>query len=113
PARARLRAGTPPRRARTRPRAVAALDDERYLLLLDSLDALLDAPPLRKAAARPAAKPLRKAALRDWERLADRVAAALGLDPGEERDRALHEARKAAKRARYAADAPWCGTSSG
>ncbi|MFJ8163243.1 CHAD domain-containing protein [Streptomyces sp. NPDC096136] len=105
PVRDRLRAWNTTRRARTRPRAVAALDDERYLDLLDSLDALLDAPPLRKAAARPAAKRLRKAALRDWDRLADRVATALDLDPGEERDRALHQARKAAKRARYAAEA--------
>ncbi|MDV9192738.1 CHAD domain-containing protein, partial [Streptomyces sp. SR27] len=30
---------------------------------------------------------------------------ALALDPGHERDLALHEARKAAKRARYAAEA--------
>ncbi|GAA0283090.1 CYTH and CHAD domain-containing protein [Streptomyces polychromogenes] len=104
PVRDRLRAWNTTRRARTRRRAVAALDGERYLDLLDSVDALLAAPPLRKAAARPASRPLRKAVLRDWDRLADRVATALALDPGEERDRALHEARKAAKRARYAAE---------
>lgn len=105
PVRDRLRAWNSTRRSRTRRRAVAALDADRYLDLLDSLDALLAAPPLRPAAARPAAGPLRKAVLHDWDRLADRVGAALALDPGEERDRALHEARKAAKRARYAAEA--------
>ncbi|MFG2665293.1 CHAD domain-containing protein [Streptomyces sp. NPDC048387] len=105
PVRDRLRAWNTHRRARTRRRALAALDTDRYLALLDSVDALLSSPPLRPAAAKPAAKPLRKAALRDWDRLGDRVAAALALDPGEERDRALHEARKAAKRVRYAAEA--------
>lgn len=105
PVRDRLRAWNSLRRKRTRRRAVAALDSDRYLALLDSVDALLARPPLRPAASRPAARQLSKAALRDWDRLADRIAEALGLDPGEERDRALHEARKAAKRARYAAEA--------
>ncbi|MEU3404069.1 CYTH and CHAD domain-containing protein [Streptomyces sp. NPDC006670] len=105
PVRDRLRAWNTLRRKRTRRRAVAALDSDRYLALLDSVDALLAQPPLRPAASRPATRQLPKAVLRDWDRLADRVAAALALDPGEERDRALHEARKAAKRARYAAEA--------
>ncbi|MEU8432242.1 CYTH and CHAD domain-containing protein [Streptomyces sp. NPDC029216] len=105
PVRDRLRTWNALRRKRTRRRAVAALDSDRYLALLDSVDALLTAPPLRPAAARPATRQLPKAVLRDWDRLADRVAGALALDPGEERNLALHEARKAAKRARYAAEA--------
>jgi CHAD domain-containing protein len=42
---------------------------------------------------------------RDRRRLATRVEAALALPPGPERDAALHTARKAAKRARYAGEA--------
>lgn len=42
---------------------------------------------------------------RDYARLATRVARALEQPPGEGRDLALHEARKAAKRTRYAAEA--------
>ncbi|MFJ8211539.1 CHAD domain-containing protein [Streptomyces sp. NPDC096033] len=105
PVRDRLRTWNALRRKRTRRRAVAALDSDRYLALLDSVDALLADPPLRPAASRPAARQLPKAVRHDWDRLADRIDSALALDPGEERDRALHEARKAAKRARYAAEA--------
>ncbi|MFF0748772.1 CHAD domain-containing protein [Streptomyces sp. NPDC004267] len=82
-----------------------ALDSPRHLALLDRLDALLAAPPLLPAAHKSAAKVLPKAVRRDYRRLAKRVEAALALDPGRDRDLALHSARKAAKRARYAADA--------
>lgn len=105
PVRARLRTWNAARRSATRRRAVAALDSPRHLALLDAVDALLADPPLRAPAARTAAGVLPKAVLRDWDRLARRVGAALALEPGEERDRALHDARKAAKRARYAAEA--------
>ncbi|MFD9723889.1 CHAD domain-containing protein [Streptomyces sp. NPDC059072] len=105
PVRARLRVWNTARRSASRRRAVAVLDTPRYLALLDAVDALLAEPPLRKAAARPARKVLPKAILHDYERLAGRIDAALALDPGHERDVALHGARKAAKRARYAAEA--------
>ncbi|MFJ3630950.1 CHAD domain-containing protein [Streptomyces sp. NPDC090112] len=104
PVRSRLRTWNTARRSRSRRRALAVLDGERYVALLDSLDALLADPPLRKAAARPPQKVLRKAVLRDYARLASRIDGALVLDPGHERDLALHEARKAAKRLRYAAE---------
>ncbi|NEC95354.1 CHAD domain-containing protein, partial [Streptomyces albidoflavus] len=42
---------------------------------------------------------------RDHRRLAARLDHALALPPGPGRDHALHQARKAAKRARYAAEA--------
>ncbi|MYW07205.1 CHAD domain-containing protein, partial [Streptomyces sp. SID2563] len=42
---------------------------------------------------------------KDHKRLAGRVAHALESAPGPDRDAALHSARKAAKRARYAAEA--------
>ncbi|MEU3045147.1 CYTH and CHAD domain-containing protein [Streptomyces sp. NPDC006984] len=89
----------------TRTTALAALDSERYLRLLDALDTLLADPPLRKAARTDPEAALPDAVLREYRRTADRVEHALGLTPSAERDTALHEARKAAKRARYAAEA--------
>ncbi|MFJ4337564.1 CHAD domain-containing protein [Streptomyces sp. NPDC088915] len=105
PVKARLRIWDTARTGDARHRAVAALDSDRYLALLDRLDALLADPPLRKAAGRDAAKVLARAVRKDHARLAARVDHALSLAPGHERDLALHEARKAAKRARYAGDA--------
>ncbi|MEV7563681.1 CYTH and CHAD domain-containing protein [Streptomyces tanashiensis] len=88
-----------------RHQALAALDSDRYLALLDALEALLADPPLRKAARRDARAVLARAVRKDHHRLGGRIEHALTLDAGHERDLALHEARKAAKRARYAADA--------
>ncbi|MCX3059120.1 CYTH and CHAD domain-containing protein [Streptomyces beihaiensis] len=105
PVRGRLRTWEAARRRGSRGHLVAVLDGTRYLALLDGLDALLADPPLRgKAARRPAAGALTKAALKDHARLAERVEHALSLPPGHDRDLALHEARKAAKRARYAGE---------
>ncbi|WP_406860898.1 CYTH and CHAD domain-containing protein [Streptomyces sp. HUAS MG47] len=105
PLRNRLRTWDSARSGGIRRRTLAALDAKRYLVLLDALDALLADPPLRKAAGRPAEDVLPKAVLKDHARLAAAVDHALALDPGHDRDVALHEARKAAKRARYAAEA--------
>ncbi|MFE1379134.1 CHAD domain-containing protein [Streptomyces sp. NPDC058740] len=105
PVRARLRVRGARRAEEARRTALAALDSPRHLALLDALDALLADPPLRKAAARAADRVLARAARKDFDRLAERMGRALALDPGHERDLALHEARKAAKRARYAGEA--------
>ncbi|MEX0174060.1 CHAD domain-containing protein [Streptomyces sp. LMG1-1-1.1] len=105
PVRARLRRRDAARARSARHQALAALDSARHLALLDTLDALLAAPPLRKAARRDARKVLARAVRADHARLGGRIEHALSLDPGHERDLALHDARKAAKRARYAADA--------
>ncbi|MER5807193.1 CYTH and CHAD domain-containing protein [Streptomyces sp. NPDC002033] len=105
PVRDRLLIWDTGRRQETRLQALAALDADWYTGLLDSVEALLADPPLRKAAARAADSVLPKAVLHDDERLAGRVRAALAMEPGHERDLALHGARKAAKRARYAAEA--------
>ncbi|MFE2742957.1 CHAD domain-containing protein [Streptomyces scopuliridis] len=105
PVRGRLQTWDAAQRAGSRSRTVAVLDSERYLTLLDTLDGLLSAPPLRPDAAQPAARALPRAILKNYERLAGRVGQALALAPGEERDLAMHNARKAAKRARYAAEA--------
>ncbi|MFJ8308199.1 MULTISPECIES: CHAD domain-containing protein [unclassified Streptomyces] len=105
PVRGRLRIWSTARRSGSRRTTIAVLDSKRYLALLDALDALLAAPPLLPDAGRPVGDVLLKAVLKDYDRLAGRVHTALGLAPGHERDLALHEARKAAKRARYAAEA--------
>lgn len=105
PVHARLQIWDAAGRTDARARTLAVLDSERYLRLLDSVEALLADPPLLGGAAGKPAKALPKAILKDYERLAGRVEHALGLPPGDERDLALHDARKAAKRARYAADA--------
>ncbi|MFI8212205.1 CYTH and CHAD domain-containing protein [Streptomyces werraensis] len=84
---------------------VAILDSRRHLSLLDTLDALLADPPLRKKAAARPDKVLAKAVAKDFGKLARLVEHALELPPGPERDTALHEARKKTKRTRYAAEA--------
>ncbi|MEV5684436.1 CYTH and CHAD domain-containing protein [Streptomyces sp. NPDC052164] len=105
PVRGRLRIWSTARRAGSRRRTVAVLDGQRYLTLLDSLDALLADPPLLPDAARSPGRALPRAVLKDHDRLAARIDHALAHPPGHERDLALHEARKAAKRARYAGEA--------
>ncbi|MEU2436839.1 CYTH and CHAD domain-containing protein [Streptomyces rubradiris] len=89
----------------TRAHLTGVLDSRRYLALLDALDALLADPPLRAAAGRKPKKALAKAVRKDERKLAAVMEHALALPPGQERDRALHEARKKAKRTRYAAEA--------
>ncbi|MEV5144194.1 CYTH and CHAD domain-containing protein [Streptomyces sp. NPDC052727] len=81
------------------------LDSRRYLALLDALDALLADPPLRKTAGKKPDKALAKAVRKQEKKLTDVVQHALELPPGQDRDLALHDARKKAKRTRYAAEA--------
>lgn len=81
-------------------RAVATLSTPRYLRLLDDLHALLDEPPLVGPASGPARRMLRKAVRTSGRRLRRHLAEAAGA-VGLERTTALHEVRKAAKRARY------------
>ena len=82
--------------------ALAALDGPRYLRLLDDLDALLADPPLTPRAERKAGKVLAKPVRRAARRLQRALAA---VPAAGDRDAAIHEARKATKRARYAAEA--------
>lgn len=105
PVRARLKMWSVARRSGSRRRTVAVLDSDRYLALLTALDALLAEPPLLPGAAGPPGVVLARAVHKDHKRLAARVGRALDLPPGPDRDLALHDARKAAKRARYAAEA--------
>ncbi|WP_181799034.1 CYTH and CHAD domain-containing protein [Kitasatospora acidiphila] len=84
--------------------AVTELDGPRYYALLDDLELFLDDPPLSARAGRHARKQLSKTLRREQTRTIRRLDAALSLAPGPDQDAALHSARKAAKRARYAAE---------
>ncbi|MEU2407767.1 CYTH and CHAD domain-containing protein [Streptomyces rubiginosohelvolus] len=104
PVRGRLRAWSAARRTGSRRRIIDVLDGQRYLDLLEALDTLSAEPPLRPAAGKAPGKALPRAVLKDYEKLARRMDHALEHPPGPERDTAMHEARKAAKRARYAGE---------
>ncbi|MFF0714759.1 CYTH and CHAD domain-containing protein [Streptomyces bauhiniae] len=105
PVRERLGSWATARHGSTRAHLLGVLDSARYLALLDSLDTLLADPPLRKKAARKPGKVLTRALKKEGAKLGRLVTEALELLPGEDRDHALHQARKRAKRARYAAEA--------
>jgi CHAD domain-containing protein len=86
-----------------RTRVLAALTGKRYLNLLRTLDTVLEEPPLTAEARKPAKSGLRKPVRKAAAKLRRAEAATRGLE-GEELEKALHEVRKKAKRARYAAD---------
>ncbi|MGW3138542.1 CYTH and CHAD domain-containing protein [Streptomyces sp. NPDC001139] len=104
PVAARLQAWHVAGTAEARRRTLDALNSPRYLALLDALAALTQQPPLRRKAARKPGKAMPRAILKEYDRLAARVTHALELPPGKDLDVALHEARKAAKKARYATE---------
>lgn len=85
-------------------RAVAALDSDRYLDLLDSLDALVGQPSLQPRAGKPADTVLPPLVGRAHRALGTALANADAAS-GTERDELLHEARKQAKQVRYACEA--------
>ena len=105
PVAARVQAYFAPVQAAARQEAVAALDSPRYAALLDSLDGLVAAPAVSAAATRPARDVLPAAARRAYRRTGRRLRRAAHAAPGPARDAAFHQARKAAKRARYAGEA--------
>ncbi len=82
------------------------LDSTRHMELRHALDELLEHPPLRRdRAARKARKELPRIVARTARRLERAVSTATGQGvPGHERDAAVHEARKAGKRLRYATE---------
>ncbi|MPY60048.1 CYTH and CHAD domain-containing protein [Streptomyces spongiae] len=105
PVRTRLRTWAHARSSGSRRRLIAVLDGKRYLELLNTLDALIADPPLLKAAGGDPEKVLAKAVQRGEDRVSALVRQALDVPSGADRDLAMHEARKKAKRARYAAEA--------
>ncbi|MFJ1967722.1 CHAD domain-containing protein [Streptomyces sp. NPDC087903] len=104
PVRARLRVWHVTESSAARQRSLDALGSPRYLALLDSLATLTAQPPLRRKAARKPGKVMTKAVAKEYDRLAGRMTHALALPPGKDADRALHQARKAAKKTRYATE---------
>ncbi|WP_329050493.1 CYTH and CHAD domain-containing protein [Streptomyces violaceus] len=88
-----------------RGRLLGVLDSHRYLALLDTLDALIDDPPLREAAGKKPRKVIAKAVKKDFRKVTGLIQQARDLEPGTDRDVAIHEARKKTKRTRYAAEA--------
>ena len=91
-------------RADSQAEVLRALDSARYFALLDRLEEFLSAPPLTKLAGRPASEVVPDAVRRSYRRTMHRVRMARHAPPGERRDQALHRARRAAKRARYAGE---------
>ncbi len=84
---------------------LAALDSARYFALLDRLDELTAEPPRTGLAARAATDALPAAVRNAYGTTSRRMKQARRAPAGEGRDNALHRARKAAKRARYAGEA--------
>ncbi len=83
---------------------LAGLDTDRYFAVLDALDALLDDPPLTPLATKRASAALPPLVRKTVRKVDKAVDAARRLPAGPERAEALHAVRKAAKRARYAAE---------
>jgi CHAD domain-containing protein len=105
PVQARVQGHFAPRRADARTALLETLDSPRYFSLLDNLDKLLAEPPLTPQAARPAADVLPAAARRPYSQVRRRMRQARRTPVGQPTDAALHQARKAARRARYATEA--------
>lgn len=77
---------------------MTCLDSSRYFALLDSLDNLVQSPPLTSIASKPADKALLAMIAKDWRKLQTLHDRAVTVD-------GVHDLRKGAKRSRYAADA--------
>jgi CHAD domain-containing protein len=84
--------------------ALADLDGGRYLVLRERLDRFATTPPLLPAADAGGAATLPQLLARSGHRVKRAAVRAGAATPGPEQDAALHEVRKAAKRARYAAE---------
>ena len=105
PAEARVQGHFAPIQAAARKNVLAALDSARYFALRDALDGLLADPPLSAEADRPAGRVLPATARRTYRRTRRRIRQAGDTPAGGPQEAAYHEARKAAKRARYAGEA--------
>jgi CHAD domain-containing protein len=104
PVRARVQGHFASVAADGRREVIAALDSGRYLALLDDLDAL-GAAPVEGPAAQAADSALPAAVARAYRRTRRRARRASSAAAGPATNTAWHEVRKAAKRARYAAEA--------
>lgn len=110
PAQVRIRASLAPQQARDREAVAEALGSPRYAALTRDLARFIDRPPFAGPAGDPADTVLPAAVGRAWRRTRRRMERArrLRTDTSQHaaaRDTALHETRKAARRARYTAEA--------
>ena len=85
-------------------RVLAELDGERYHALVASLDRMVATPPLSERAAVRGGKVLPKLVARSYNGVRRLVEEAAAHPAGVEREELLHDARKAAKQARYAGE---------
>jgi CHAD domain-containing protein len=83
--------------------ALEAMGSDRYYALVDALDSWRIEPPWSERVDRPATKRLPKALDRDWRQV-ERAAVVARTASDVDRPPLLHDVRKAAKRARYAAE---------
>jgi CHAD domain-containing protein len=105
PVQARIQGHFAPLRASAREVVIKALDSERYAVLLGDLDQLAHDPPRGPQAAAPARDVLPAAVHKAYRQAKRRMRRARQAPRGQARDVALHEARKSARRTRYAAEA--------
>ena len=105
PVQARVQGHFAPLRAAARAELIEALDSPRYAGLLAALDGLAAGPLPGPRAGDPARDVLPAAVRRAYRQADKRMRRARHTPPGRDRDVALHEARKSARRARYAAEA--------
>jgi CHAD domain-containing protein len=80
----------------------AVLDDQRCAELLTALDGFVTDPPWTSSAGEDARAFLRRRLRGEWDRLVREVTVVVDAPPGRPHDDQLHDARKAAKRMRYA-----------
>lgn len=83
---------------------VQTLDSARYFALLDRLEKFLAAPPLTKVARQPAGDVVPAAVRRSYTKTRRRMRQARRAPAGDRQEQALHRARRAAKRSRYAGE---------
>ena len=90
--------------AAARTAMLGALEGDRYDRVLDTLGKLVAAPPTTERGDRPAGKALRRGIASEYADVRRLMKRARATAEPEERARLLHDARKAAKRTRYAAE---------
>jgi CHAD domain-containing protein len=105
PVQARIQGHYAPRRAAARASLIKALDEPRYHRLLAELDRVTAGPPRGPLAASKARRVLPAAVRRAYRQAKRRMRTARHTPDGPARDAALHQTRKSARRARYAAEA--------
>jgi CHAD domain-containing protein len=105
PVQARIQAYVAKAAATSRDAVMAALSSDRYYAMLDALDALVASPHAGPDADRSASTIVPAVVGRCYRKTRRRMRSAVLETQGPARDAALHDARKAAKRARYAAEA--------